>query len=392
MVTCPTCQATLRVPPQAETIRCPQCKTVLTLQPAIAKPPEPTAPAAKPAIPLPFARPPVTVNRESEPEEVQPPLPRGKPKRAQVIEEHEDDGEDEKRKPKKPAPGTDEAKQQAKLERLTAQVKPTCLGLQLLAYGSLAAILAPIGITLYFLSTLYFAGDGNGMAWAPLAGLAVHWVLLFAGFLCCYCGLKDVRNIALTGLIVVVIHISTTIALLFLTNAQIDRATTGFGGINTETGLESSIVYANLYSNLVAVMNMPILIVQTRSSISIPVYAFILFAAGIEFAKLTIVGMLGNHYATDGKSPDLGHQSMRFIYRIFWVVILCMVLQFVILGLAHMGFSFIFLSLPALMIVNAYHLWCIFAWVAEFQVLQDVVEVLTPERLISNQNRLDTYY
>src|SRR6478672_9016723 len=62
LVPCPTCQAMLRVPPDAKMIRCPACKTVLAVstEPVEEVPPLPFGPVpAAPAQPL--APPPMAV-------------------------------------------------------------------------------------------------------------------------------------------------------------------------------------------------------------------------------------------------------------------------------------------------------------------------------------------
>jgi LSD1 subclass zinc finger protein len=387
MVTCPTCQATLRVPVGAETIRCPQCKTILTVQTPEAEAPAP----AKPAIPLPFARPAPAAPAEPEYDEPDPaPLPRGKRIRAKVVEEQDDEPDDRPRK-KKPYISETEQKEQAKRERFEQEAGPTKLGLLFLGYGSLAAIIAPIGITLYFLSTLYFTGDKNALAYVPFVGLGLHWLLCFIGFLCCFFGPRDVRHLALYGALAILIHIGATFALVWYTNIHVNRAVCGFGELNREEGIISSLFFANQTSNLVSIMNLPLVIFLHSGSMNAGTFALLFFAAGLEFTKLSLIGILANHYAAEGKDPELGHLSLRFVYRIIWVVIVGLACQGLIIGGSKLGFGSSFLSLPALMVINAYHLWCSFAWVAEFQVIEQVREVIRPERFLSTQARLEHY-
>lgn len=396
MVTCPTCQAMLRVPPGADTIRCPQCKTVLALQaaPAPAAPavPPPPAEPVKPAIPLPFARPPAV----PPPAIAKPPEPsaRAKTVRGKFVEEHEDVGAeelpDEPRRRRREI--SDDEKLERKLERVEEVTRPARVGITVLGYGAIAAGIAPLGVALFFISTLFMQSADNPFIWLPILGVGFHWMLTLAGFGFCCFGPKDMRFMAIGGVIVNLLHAVAMLGLVQLTSKSISLANAGFGGVNEEPGLIGATLFANLFNNLSGVANIPLFVhFGLQDSIGGLAFVVLLIAGGFEFAKLTLIGILANHYATEGKAPEIGHRSIRFVYRIFWVVIVGFVGEMLIVGASHLGFGFVFLSLPSLMLLNAYFLWCAFSWVAQFQVLNEVLEVMTAERITDKRANLDVY-
>jgi LSD1 subclass zinc finger protein len=394
MVTCPTCQAMLRVPPGADTIRCPQCKTVLALQaPAAAPPPPPVAEPAKPAVPLPFARPPAS----PPPAIAKPPEQpvRTRKVRAKFVEEHEDVDAEElpdepRRRPRREL--SDDEKLERKLDRMAEVTRPARVGITLLAYGALASCIAPLGVAFFFVSTLFMQSADNPFIWAPILGVGSHWLLTLAGFGFCCFGPRSMRHMAIGGVIVMLVHAVAILGLVELTVKSISLANAGFGGMNEEPGLIGAVLFANLFNNLSGVTNIPLLVhFGLYNTIGGLAFAVLLFAGGLEFAKLSLVGVLANHYAVEGKSPELGHQSIRFVYRLFWVVIVGFVGEMVIIGVSHLGFGFIFLSLPSMMMMNGYFLWCAFAWVMQFQVLNEVIDVITPERFTDKRANLDMY-
>ncbi len=388
MVTCPTCQVTLRVPPAADTIRCPQCKTVLQLQPAGAAPPVSAPPPVKPAIPLPFGRapePPPTVARPP----AAPPTRGGKVTRGKVVEEVEDNDRDEKQSRRRGP--TDEEKQERLIEKVGEMTRPARVGIQLMAYGAVAAAPAQLFATLFFVSTLFLEGATNPLLWFPIIGAVIHWILTLIGFGFCCAGPKEMRHMAVGGVIVMLLHVVTMLILVQLTARTISLNTAGFGGLNAEAGLLGALLLANLFSNLSGVTNLPLIIMFSMQTFGGHVFILIMVSGAIEFAKLSLIGTLANHYAVEGKSPELGYQSMRFVYRIIWIVLIGLVGELILIAVSSLGFGFVFLSLPSQMLINGYFLWCAFAWAAQFQVLLEVAQVITPERFVDKRANWDGY-
>ncbi len=392
MVTCPTCQVMLRVPPGADTIRCPQCKTVLALQTPEPPPPPPPEPV-KPAIPLPFARPPVA----PPPPVAKPPepIPRSRIVRGKFVEDHEDIGDEElpddsRRRTRREL--SDDEKLERKMDRVEEVIRPARIGLTLIGYGAIAACIAPLGVALVFVSTLFMQSADNPFIWLPILSLGSHWLLTLTGFGFCCMGPKDMRYMAISGVVVMLLHALALLGLVQLTAKSIVLANAGFAGLNDESGLTSAALLANLFNNLSGVANIPLFVfIRLHQSIGFLAFAVMLIAGGFEFAKLTLIGILANHYAIESKAPELGHRSIRFVYRLFWVVIVGFVGELIIVGGTQLGFGFVFLSLPSMMLMNAYFLWCAFSWIAQFQVLNEVIEVMTPERITDKRANLDLY-
>lgn len=390
MVTCPTCQVMLRVPLGAETIRCPQCKVVLALQTETVPPPPPEP--VKPAIPLPFARPPVAPRpepaRQAEP-------PRGKTIRGKFVDEHEDIDAEElstvtRRRERREL--TDDEKLERRMERVAEEIQPARVGMKLLGLASIAAGIAPLGVALYFVSTLFMPSGDNFFILLPIIGAGCHWLLAVAGFGFCCFGPKDMRFMAISGVVVMILHALAILGLVQLTLGSIKLANAGFAGINEEPGLISAALLANIFNNMSGVANIPMFVhFGLQNSIGGLAFVVLLIAGAFEFSKLTLVGILANHYAIEGKAPELAHRSIRFVYRLFWVVIVGFIGELIIVGSSHLGFGFVFLSLPSMMLMNAYFLWCAFSWIAQYQVLNEVLEVMTPERITDKRANLDMY-
>lgn len=346
----------------------------------------------KPAIPLPFARPPVA----PPPPIAKPPEPpaRAKTVRGKFVEEHEDVGADDlpdepRRRRREP---TDEEKLERRLERIEEVLRPARIGVTMLAYGAIAACVAPLGVALFFISTLFLQSAENPFIWLPILAGGLHWLLAVAGFGFCCMGPKSMRFMAVGGVAVMLLHAVAMLGLVQLTAQAISLSNAGFGGLNEENGLIGAALFANLFNNLSGVANIPVFVhFGLYNTIGALAFAVLLIAGGFEFAKLSLIGILANHYATEGKAPEVGHQSIRFVYRIFWVVIVGFVGEGVIVGASHLGFGFIFLSMPSMMLMNAYFWWCAFAWVAQCQVLFQVLDVMTAERIADKRANLDLY-
>jgi hypothetical protein len=114
------------------------------------------------------------------------------------------------------------------------------------------------------------------------------------------------------------------------------------------------------------------------------VVMLVLAAAG-EFAKLSVLGVITNRYAVLAKDPDLGHKGMRFVYRIFAMVLVGPILKGAIYGLLVVGW----ISVPLLLATVGYFLWWAFSWFTQYQVMMDVADILRPERLVDKRDRLD---
>jgi LSD1 subclass zinc finger protein len=388
-VPCPTCQAVLKLPPGAPAVRCPNCKTVLNVQVA-----PPAAPAAAKAPPLPFGRP-----APARPAPVSPPAapkPSGPAVRAKLA--HDDD-------PFDAPPATDEEaaerererrireelavldeqerKQQRRYDELVGLCKHARVGMQLFAIGSIGSSLAALIATFFVVTSL------TATPFIPLAGLAyglmaLHWLLTFAGFGYCCAGPREVRGAAVAGLVVTAAHVmfnlfAGAVVLPAVSIASMTYQTEGFG-----TFIIHNLLIADCICNLLTLTDLP-LFFNSITPVPIPMVLMLALAAAAEFAKLSLLGIITNRYAVMAKDPDLGHKGMRFVYRIFVLVLIGPILKGMIFGLLLVGW----ISVPLLLATVGYFLWWAFSWFNQYQVMMDVSDILSADRLTDKRDRLD---
>ena len=394
MVTCPTCQSMLRLPDGAEMVRCPKCKTVLSVE-------NPNAPKPPAKIPLPFglpagpvapvSPPPVTA-RPAPPPASRPPT-RGKP-----IEEHEeyDDDEGDPTKPKKSWRETDSEKEARKLEAIDVYVQPAKIGMRLMAYGAVASALTPIFFLLFFVSTLIGPSGIMPVLYLCTLVLSLHWPLTFVGFAYCCAGPRAMRSMAVAGLCVMLAHSAVTFVLVRGAGEMINLNTTGFHHSADSSAVVGSLILSGLFNNLSYITHLPAYILFSSSIGNIAWMIWPMLAAGLEFAKLSLIGIITNAYCIEGKDPEAGYLALRFVYRIFWLVIIGVVLEIaLILGFTLTGGDRLLLAwfgLPVMLIVVGYNLWWAFAWYEQCRVMFDSLEVMTAARFADKRARMDTYY
>lgn len=389
-VPCPNCQALLRLPVGATTVRCPGCRAILELD--LDEPLPPPPPVAR-AIPLPFGRPAKPVATT--------PLPvasaaksKATPKRARLVVEDpyaqsapsaEMLVEDEKLRLVKRELADIEDEEDRKEDRfqvLAGECRQAQLGLRLFAFGSLASSLAVILATFFIVTAL------TAVPFLPLMMLAgavqfVHWCLLIAGFGICMTGPKPMRGTSLVGLVFTIGHmlLNGVGTLLVLPVIGIDMLGNRDGN---EVYVFSNLLVSNSICNLTTVADLPFYVMYPTSARS-TLFVVLLLAACLEFAKVCTLGILTNQYATAGKDPDLAYSGMRFVYRIFAVVFVGPMLKGGVAALFAVGIIW----MPMLFITVGYYLWWAFAWFAQFQVLNDTREIVTAVRFTDRRERLD---
>lgn len=396
-VPCPNCQALLRLPAGATTVRCPSCKTVLELDPGDEPaPPPPTRPAA---VPLPFGRPAPTAApaRPASP----PPVPRGKPVKARVV--REEPAAVTPRSGEPSAAELDEDERERDIRRQLRELDAVArkkedrffvasdeceharIGLLLLALGALGsvassvlAIFFPLG-GLFGTPLLSVAGLGGGL-------LVVHWGLTAVGLGYCIAGPREVRGTAMLGIAATLGHLMFNALATFVCVAPsvgIDMLEDGTHG---DSFIFANLIVGNCVCNLTVVSNLPYYALHP-AHVRYSAVIMLLIAAAFEFAKLSVIALMANQYATLAKDPDLAHAGMRFIYRIFALMVLGPVVNLIV----ALSFAVGVVSIPLIMASIAYYLWWSFAWVAQYRVLMDIREILTPVRLLDRRDRVETY-
>ncbi len=402
---CPSCGALLRLPPGATTVQCPGCQALLELDADDESPP-PAAEQPKPAIPLPFGGPPKPAKPLPTPER-KVAIPAVRAVKAKLV----DDGPADDPYAVRAAPdeaATAAARRRAvqeqldeldeqeerkleEFEELTGRCAYARVGMKLLALGSLAGTLAAVSYSLFVISTLtstpltIIAGVGGFF-------LVLHAILTAGGFGACAAGPRATIAPALSGLGVTALHIGLTVgaAVILLKLVSVEGVT--YRGTDLRQYVSESLLLSNAFSNLSVLCDIPIYLltgIPDRPAL----LALPMVGGMLEFAKLSLMGVLANRFAAEGKDPKLAHDAMRFVYRIFGVVLVALGLKigayaFAVLfggeALQQNGFA-----ISLLMMTNGYFMWWAFACFAQFQTMQDVSEIVTAERFADKRERLE---
>lgn len=407
-VPCPNCQALLRLPPGQSTVRCPSCQMVLAVEtdegevpPA---PPVPPPPAPVTAVPLPFGRPkpatpvppppvarPATV-RQAPPKRAR--LAPEDPYAAPTPERDESEVDDERRrKIRDQLREAEEKERQAQIEfeELSEECRYARTGMQSMAYGAVASCIAAVCYFLFTVTTLtsitFFP-----LLWIAAGMLVCHWIATLAGFGYCSAGPRGMRPMAIGGILVTVLQIGLAIGTALVLLARISADAVSYQSGVTKSYVSENLLLSNVFNNLSTVIDMPVYVLAGALS-DLGILILPLIGGTLEFAKLSILGLITNRYASEGKDPDLAHQAMRFVYRIFGLVLIGAILKCSIWGMVKFTggepLLLAWFSIPIVMVTNGYYMWWAFAWYAQYQVMIDTVEVMMPDRFLDRRDRLD---
>ena len=390
-VPCPNCQALLRLPAGATTVRCPSCKAVLEIDPGDEPAPPPPARRAT-AIPLPFGRP-----VPPPPARPAPAVPaRSKAIKARVVaddpysaapaavELDEDERERDIRRQLREL-DAEARRKDARFDVLSGECAQARTGLTLVAVGAIFSLLSAL-LTLLFLFGGVIGGGESVVAFAVLGGalLLIHWLLNVTGLGFCLGGPREARGTAGLGIAFTLGHMAFNAVATFACVAPsvgLDMLRDNDRG---DTTLFATLMIGNCVSNLTVVSDLPYYALYPSHVRPVAV-VMLLIAAGFEFAKLSAIALMANQYATLAKDPDLAHSGMRFVYRIFGVVLLGPAVKWVCALTLAAGVVWI----PMILASVAYCLWWSFAWAAQYRVLLDIREILTAVRLMDRRERYD---
>ncbi|MGL4422551.1 MAG: zinc finger domain-containing protein [Gemmataceae bacterium] len=362
-IRCPQCSAMLRVPPGAAQMRCPRCKTVLSANGTRITPePEPEIPA-RDRTSAPRYR---EKERPNEPEV--PPTP-----------------------PRKSRPELPEDDQR-KIVDLERTLRPARAGMRLLAYGAAFSCAASVLYFLAFIATLISAWLLIPLLFLAALCLALHWLCTIMGFCYCLWGPRTMRGMAAAGVAVMAVHMMTMVPLVLSLLGAFVLRDVGFHTISARGSLTAALLLSNIFNNLSTITDLPVYLLGDGLSrpqlLILPV-----FCGGLEFAKLSLLGIITNHYATEGKDPELGYLALRFVYRIFWLVIGGAVFKFLLWLLIRLTAGepllLMWFVLPISMMSLGYFLWWGFAWYSQCEVMFLTVEIIDPKRYLDARKRLE---
>jgi LSD1 subclass zinc finger protein len=390
-VPCPNCQALLRLPVGATTVRCPGCKAVLEIDPGDV-PAEPAPAPAKP-VPLPFGR---RAKATPIPPPVAPPKPaRGKVVKARVIADDPYSG----------APETaqvldDEAREREirrqldeleavesvtreKFEELDQQCGNAQFGVKLLSFACFAGMISTLAPVLFIVGAL------ASVLLVPILGLVllalvVHWGMILVGFGYCLAGPKDMRGTAGVGLFFSLGHIFfNALSVVAFVAPMIAMDSLGERE-RTDVFLFSNLILTNSMCNMTVIADLPYYILYAGQMQWIATI-MLMIAAGFEFAKISCLGLLTNQYSSACKDSDIAHQGMRFVYRVFAIVVLAPVAKALVALFVVSNIAWI----PLLLISVGFYLWIAFAWYMQYVTFTDLIEILTAGRMNDRRRRID---
>lgn len=390
-VTCPTCQAVLRLPAGADMVRCPRCKTVLTVAGPEPEPAPPPPPPVRPAVPLPFGRPLATATPAA-PAEPVPVEPEPEAKKTAKLVQDDDPAEAAAREAKREAQRratAEREKEERRLARLATQCGPAQQGITVLGW---AAGIYAVALGLSFLYAVCYVLNLY-LLMTPLLYLAallgaVNWVLSVGGLGLCVYGPKPVRPMAASALIFALAH-----AALFVLQVITNLARFGTSASADE---QETLKVLTSFDVLGAVSNLNVLTDFPGNIIAGIKPAWVGTAGGIlELTRLVMIGILCQHYAHEGKERELGYSSLQFIVRIFVLIVLVTVLKMILKG---------FLTTPALdpgmqkflaaaVSMSSAGLFLTMALIVYVQcrVLLETAEVIDPRRFGPNMYMEDKY-
>lgn len=400
LVTCPSCQATLRVPESAETIRCPNCQAVLAIQGAAAPqvPPPPAAP------PLPFGKPQpakAAPKAKMTPPTATPILPKSQsaPKAAPNDELSPEEQEaiqkakEAREKKKKLREEVDkiEAAQEEKEEEFDYLTDVCAWGQRSLAVMSWGIRLYAISIFLIFVTVILAIVLPEMCAISGPISLGfggISTLLLTVGFAMAIPGPDHARHIAIMGLIASLLFIGVLVAAAI--KAWVIVMAMGENGMefSSYSGLTVAYLILGMSTNLLTLTDTP-----ARLLMSYPTSVIPIIAGAIELTRFVLVCQLVQLYAEEGKEPETGYLATKAVGRVFWTMLLCAMFRLAV----SVGFDN-FPKDDALFILGQgmhgiLSVVLIMGLVVPFllfsQIIDHTWELVDPRRYVLKQDRLD---
>ena len=396
-VPCPNCQTPLILPAGATTIVCPTCHAELEVEPADTPAPPPARPA--PAAPLPFGRPvapppvarplPVPVGKPVKarraPADPDPPAKSSDPYAPRTAADEAGEAAARRRELRDALAELDDEEERAEVREaeLDVQCAAARLGLKLFSFAAAASAAVAL------LTGLFAVGCMSAAALIPVALLAAalqagHLGLLLAGFGVCLNSPRETRGSAMLGILLTLGHILLSVSAAATLAGAIRPDDLAYQA-NADSFLQAVLPATNALMNLTLAADLPFYL-QSGGSPPPLTLVVVAMAAVIEFAKLSVLGMLTNQFAMAGKDGTLGHHGMRFVYRVFSVVFVAPVVVGLVTATVPLETAWI----PILFATVGFCLWWAFAWLALYQTLTDAQEVVTTVRVLDTRSRLDT--
>lgn len=400
LVTCPTCQSTLRLPPTAATVRCPKCKTLLQVI-------EDGVPAAPAAPPLPFAG---AARARPKPASATPAKPtsasrkKNRPQLVDEVAEAEMASEAEARqmaerrkevRRKIEALDEEEEDEAEKYEEIEEECRWGRLALIWLRFGMAGYAIGALCVFFAMLGFVAFTLMGTpwGAVMGPVAllGLALGglaMLILMVAFGLALKGPKMPRHIAIFGLVVTggqIIAVAATLGTAIAKVTNMDSDTGPAGGFKS---MDLAYYVLGMCTNLFLLADLPS---RLTLGYSFPVIGVV--AGVFEFARLVFVCQLTQTYGELAKNDRIAAESGKAISKIFWVLLLAC--------LFRVAISLIFDTMPektggwmtgqvlhGILFVTTFGFFG-FRLLMLVQAIQETADLVIAERVASKHDRLD---
>lgn len=387
---CPTCQATLRIPSGAAMIRCPNCKTILAVEPIAAAPVMAAPPLpfgrALPTGGVPVARPVPTNAQGSAPSTVRARL-------APVTEDHlasraDDSAEmiERRRKWKRELQKMEdrERRLKARYAELVEHCRYGRIAMNLVMWGMRAQSVAIILLVAGILGTVLVSKVYGGMlAWSCIGFGGVATLLILGSFGFAIAGPEKGRHIGIMGVIVTLI-LAGLVTVQFLAGLVIIVATHYEPKFWHET-LPLWLAFSP-GTELAMLAEQPARILKGH-----PVTIIGSIAASLEFTRLILLAMLTQIYAAEAKESEIGHRAMAAVSGLFWVVLLAAMFRI------SAGFGFDWaqpeemwahIGIGVHSAITAGTLLGVgLAYFKLSQVMDDIIEMVDPRRLVETDEK-----
>lgn len=218
-----------------------------------------------------------------------------------------------------------------------------------------------------------------------------HGFFLLIGYSFCCAGPKGMRGTSGIGIGITLFHALVVIPIALF---GIGKASSGLNDVASDADIVHLVFLASSsLNNLNVLTDLPLLLLILSLSVGEWKYlALMLVGCTLEFGRMAVLGTIVQYYASEGKSHELGFKSLKFVYRILWVIVIIAALKLAtVVFLIMFGLPGWFRITQTLFTV-AYFLWWAFAWYEQYQAMADTIDVVTPSRFLDKRRSLDTYY
>jgi hypothetical protein len=307
-----------------------------------------------------------------------------------VVRE-EDDDEVRPNKPRKRSREEIDTPRYQAMDKLCWNAR---LGVRLLSIGAGESCGTALAYAA-FLGTLAIASSLiPGLLWLAILGLGLRSLFFIAGYIGCLFGPKGMRSTAAIGIVVTMIHGALIIPLAIYGLGLMARL---YGdGTNVPDLAITRIVFviSSTMNNLNAFTDFPFMFLRGDFQTDERMYvAMMICGALLEFTMMAILGTIVQYYASEGKGHDLGFRSLKFVYRIIWVIFTVGIGKLLILqGFIFFGGEFSanqYFRIPHTLLTVGYFLWWAFAWYEQYNSMNATMEVITPARYLDRRQNLD---